>query len=94
MAVHCTTADHVLEVVKVSGYLTRDLQVLSFLGEAGLEPWWVGLEVGVGRGKMKVSGASPWPLLHLPQLDPLALDSGPGASRTSEVVDGVKGSRL
>lgn len=47
------------------------------------------MKVCVGGG----GGAAPWPLLHL-AAGTLALNSDPGASRTSEVVDGVKGSGL
>lgn len=71
--------------MKVNGFL-RDLQVLSFIGEAGLEPRQVGLEVEVRQ----IEGVKALP----PPAGTLALDFGPGASRTSEVVDGVKSSRL
>lgn len=54
--------------MKVNGY-SRDLQVLSFIGEAGLEPRWVGLEAEV-RQIGGVKALPPWPLLHLPQLGP------------------------
>lgn len=77
--------------MKVNGF-SRDLQVLSFIGEAGLEPRWVGLEAEVRQIEgVKALPPAPSPS---PTAGTLALDSGPGASRTSEVVDGVKGSRL
>jgi hypothetical protein len=68
--------------MKASGY-SRDLRVLSFNGEAGL------CKVEV----LRVGGCSLAPSPS-PAAGTLALDSGPGASRTSEVVDGVKGSGL
>lgn len=77
--------------MKVNGF-SRDLQVLSFIGEAGLEPQWVGLEAEVRQ--IEGVKALPPALSPSPTAGTLALDSGPGASRTSEVVDGVKGSRL
>lgn len=51
--------------MKVSGY-SRDLQVLSFLGEAGLEPWRVGLEAEVRQNEgVRSFSLAPF---HLPQL--------------------------
>lgn len=78
--------------MKVNG-CSRDLQVLSFIGEAGLEPRWVGLEAEV-RQIEDVKARPPLAPSPSPAAGTLALDSGPGASRTSEVVDGVKDSRL
>lgn len=77
---------------------SRGLRVLSFIGEAGLEPCRLGLEaesrqsegvcVGEGGGGCSLA-PSPSPAAGT-----LALNSDPGASMTSEVVDGVKGSGL
>lgn len=79
-------------MLKVSGY-SRDLRVLSFIGEAGLEPWRLGLEAELRQKVSGVGGCSLAPSLS-PTAGTLALNSGPGASRSSEVVDGVKGSGL
>lgn len=79
-------------MLKVSGY-SRDLQVLSFIGEAGLEPWRLGVGSRVEAEGVGVGGCflAPSPS---PTAGTLALDSGLGASRSSEVVDRVKGSGL